>query len=112
MTKQKSAKQAHELTPLEHLGLRVSAMIQSPRAQLDRQVRIHRLDSDTDEAWEGVMELIAEEEGIAQVFNDDGTVSLSWGLATDGDVVAEGEALEEVDEFSNPPDDGIPFLRL
>ncbi|MFU3354979.1 DUF1654 domain-containing protein, partial [Pseudomonas aeruginosa] len=39
---------------------------------------IHRLDTDPDEAWEQVMELLSETDGIDMVFNDDGTVTLKW----------------------------------
>lgn len=102
MAKKKSPQQSRELTPLEKLGLRVSAMIQSPKAQLERRVTIHRLDTDTDDAWDGVMELLAEEDGIEQTFNDDGSVTLSWAQAGEGDqVVEEGElvAVEEEAPF-------------
>lgn len=91
MAKQKTEPDArHELTSLERLGLRVSAMINSPRAQLERCVTIHRLDTDTDEAWNGVMELLAEEPGIDMTHNDDGTVTLRW--ENGGGSTAENEA--------------------
>lgn len=89
MAKRKAPQQRREMSPMEKLGLRVSAMIQAPKAQLDRQVTIHRLDTDTDEAWEGVMELLAEQDGIEQTFNDDGTVTLRWALAGEHDQVVE-----------------------
>lgn len=41
MAKKKSPQPPRELTPLERLGLRVSAMIQAPKAQIDRRVVIH-----------------------------------------------------------------------
>ncbi|EPK9717189.1 DUF1654 domain-containing protein [Pseudomonas aeruginosa] len=43
-----------------------------------RTVTIHRLDTDPDEAWDQVMELLSETDGIDMVFNDDGTVTLKW----------------------------------
>lgn len=102
MAKQKTEPDArHELTSLERLGLRVSAMINAPRAQLERCVTIHRLDTDTDEAWNGVMELLAEEPGIDMTHNDDGTVTLRWALESDGDArVEEGDDLVALDEAS------------
>ncbi|MDV3443755.1 DUF1654 domain-containing protein [Pseudomonas otitidis] len=104
MAKQKPKPEARrELTSLERLGLRVSAMINSPRAQLERCVTIHRLDTDTDEAWDGVMELLAEEPGIDMTFNDDGTVTLRW--EPDGDEVLQverGEDLVALDEEGGP----------
>ncbi|MNJ63703.1 hypothetical protein D3C77_596210 [compost metagenome] len=80
MPKQKkSAPQYHqELTGLERLGLRVSAMINSPLAQLGRRVLIHRLDTDADQDWEDVMELLAETDGLEMTFCDDGSVILQW----------------------------------
>ncbi|MCO7555092.1 DUF1654 domain-containing protein [Metapseudomonas otitidis] len=102
MAKQKTEPDARpELTSLERLGLRVSAMINAPRAQLERCVTIHRLDTDTDEAWNGVMELLAEEPGIDMTHNDDGTVTLRWALESDGDArVEEGDDLVALDEAS------------
>jgi hypothetical protein len=94
MAKQKQAKQLErrELTGLERLGMRVSAMINAPLAQQNRRVTIHRLDTDSDEAWDAVMELLGEEDGIEMTFNDDGTVTLKWHLESDGDhQVGEGE---------------------
>lgn len=70
--------QAYEVTPTERLGMRVSAMINSPKVQELGKVTIHRLDSDPAEAWDAVMEVLAETDGIDLVFNDDGTVTLRW----------------------------------
>lgn len=101
MAKKKAAR-PQELTGMDRLGLRVSTMIQSPKAQLERQVTIHRLDTDTDEAWDGVMEVLGETDGIEMTFNDDGTVTLRWELEGEGDQVAgegEVEALEEAAPF-------------
>ncbi len=67
-----------ELTGLERLGLRVSAMIQSPIAQLNRCVFIHRLDTDEDKDWEAVMELLAETDELSLEFGDDGNVTVRW----------------------------------
>lgn len=92
MAKQKAQQQPRELTALEKLGLRVSAMINSPKAQLDRQVTIHRMDTDHDEAWQAVLELLLEEDALEVTLNDDGSVTLRWALAGEGDqVVEEGE---------------------
>lgn len=99
MAKQKAPQQPRELTALEKLGLRVSAMINSPKAQLERQVLIHRLDTDPDEAWDGVMELLSETDGLEMIFTDDGGVTLKWGVPTEGDQRVEGEwELEAVEE--------------
>jgi hypothetical protein len=108
MAKQKNPKQTErrELTGLERLGMRVSAMINAPLAQLNRRVTIHRLDTDEDEAWDGVMELLAETDGLDMTFNDDGTVTLRWEpVGDEGRSTGEGEvqALEE------PKVEEVPF---
>lgn len=101
MAKQKAQQQPRELTALERLGLRVSAMINAPKAQLERQVTIHRLDTDPDEAWDGVMELLAETDGLGMTFNDDGGVTLRWAIPSEDDRRVEGdEALETVEEVA------------
>ena len=90
MARQKAQKQQpQELTPLERLGLRVSSMINAPIAQLERRVTIHRLDTDPDDAWEGVMELLAETDGLEMAFSDDGSVTLTWERPADDEVPAD-----------------------
>ncbi|WP_054926194.1 DUF1654 domain-containing protein [Pseudomonas sp. NBRC 111142] len=79
------------LTGLEKLGLRVSAMINSPLAQLGRKVLIHQLDTDSDQDWERIMELLSETDGLDMTFCDDGSVILQWDAATDDDRVIERE---------------------
>ncbi len=90
--------EAKPLTSVERLGLRVSAMINSPRAQEARMVTIHRLDYDDDEAWGSVMELIAETDGVTMGHNEDGSVTLTWGLSSDYDQVVNPEAITPVEE--------------
>lgn len=81
-----------ELTSLERLGLRVSAMINSPLAQLDRRVLIHRMDTDSDQDWDAIMELLSETDGLDMTFCDDGSVFLKWDAPTDDDrVIDRGE---------------------
>lgn len=80
-----------ELTSLERLGLRVSAMINSPLAQLGRKVLIHRLDTDSDQDWDAIMELLSETDGLDMTFCDDGSVILQWDAPTDDDRVIERE---------------------
>lgn len=95
MAKQKK-QEAMALSPVERLGLRVSAMINSPKAQLERRAAIHRLDTDTDEAWDGVMELLGETDGLHLEFTDDGGVIVRWdALADDGRVADVKEAAPE-----------------
>ncbi|HCF7516611.1 TPA: DUF1654 domain-containing protein [Pseudomonas aeruginosa] len=70
--------QAYEVTPTDRLGMRVSAMINSPKAQELGKVTIRRLYSDPAEAWDAVMEALVDADGIDLEFNDDGTVTLRW----------------------------------
>lgn len=80
-----------ELTGLEKLGLRVSAMINSPLAQLGRKVLIHQMDADSDQDWDTIMELLSETDGLDMTFCDDGSVILQWDAPTDDDRVIERE---------------------
>ncbi|UUT22122.1 DUF1654 domain-containing protein [Pseudomonas sp. T8] len=96
-----------ELTGLERLGLRVSAMINSPFAQLGRRVLIHRLDSDSDQDWETIMELLAETDALDMTFCDDGSVILQWDKATDDDRMIETEG--EVEPVLADWEEEAPF---
>lgn len=100
MAKQASKQVVSKPTPAERLGLRVSAMINSPIAQLNRRVTIHQLDDDPDEAWDAVMQILAETDGLEMVVtDDDGTVTLQWERESDDDaVVEEGEEIKVVEE--------------
>lgn len=91
MAKQrKSAPQvSQELTAVEKLGLRVSSMINSPSAQDRCSALIHRLDTDQDAEWDEIMSRIAEIDGVAIVFQDDGGVLLEWEAPTEEDHVVE-----------------------
>lgn len=94
------------LTGLEKLGLRVSAMINSPLAQLGRKVLIHQLDTDSDQDWERIMELLLETDGLDMTFCDDGSVILQWDAVTDDDRVIE----REVDlDLVRHGEEGAPF---
>ncbi|MDG9886324.1 DUF1654 domain-containing protein [Pseudomonas sp. GD04058] len=91
-----------ELTGLERLGLRVSAMINSPLAQLGRRVLIHRLDTDSDQDWEAIMELLSETDGLDMTFCDDGSVILQWERAEADEVRDDRQDREEELEGEAP----------
>lgn len=94
-----------ELTGLERLGLRVSAMINSPLAQLGRRVLIHRMDTDSDQDWDAIMELLSETDGLDMTFCDDGSVILQWERPEESDQVIEreeGGAEEDVTDEEPP----------
>ncbi|WP_070572493.1 DUF1654 domain-containing protein [Pseudomonas sp. HMSC08G10] len=95
-----------ELTGLERLGLRVSAMINSPLAQLGRRVLIHRLDTDSDQDWDAIMELLSETDGLDMTFCDDGPVILQWDKPHDDDKLI---GREEGGEEAEVSDEDPPF---
>lgn len=95
------------MNAIDRLGLRVSAMIQAPTAQLNRRVTLFQLDSDPDYAWQAILELLQETDGLNLERHEDGTVTVSWDAATDAD-----ERVEDVEaelmrvEVAEP---GAPF---
>ncbi|WP_176509419.1 MULTISPECIES: DUF1654 domain-containing protein [Pseudomonas] len=89
MSAQENFAHRDELTGLERLGLRVSAMINSPLAQFGRKVLIHQLDTDSDQDWGAIMELLSQTDGLDMTFCDDGSVILQWDAPTDDDRVIE-----------------------
>lgn len=98
MSAQENFAHRDELTGLERLGLRVSAMINSPLAQFGRKVLIHQLDSDRDQDWGAIMEMLSETDGLDMTFCDDGSVILQWNAATDDDrVIDRGEDVVLID---------------
>ncbi|GFZ63698.1 hypothetical protein PSE10B_02200 [Pseudomonas amygdali pv. eriobotryae] len=53
-------------------------MINHPVAQIQRWVRIHRLDTDGDREWEEVMGVLSATEELDLTFEDDGDVTVRW----------------------------------
>lgn len=105
MSAQENFARRDELTGLERLGLRVSAMINSPLAQFGRKVQIHQLDTDSDQDWDAIMELLSETHGLEMTFCDHGSVILQWDAPTDDDrVIDRGEDVALVD-----PEEEAPF---
>ncbi|MBV4518500.1 DUF1654 domain-containing protein [Pseudomonas sp. SWRI74] len=99
----KAAKQVkpaarQEMSSVERLGLRVSSMINSPRAMERCSALIHRLDSDQDADWDEVMGRIAETDGVNMIFQDDGGVLLEWEPPSDEDRVLETGDIELIEE--------------
>lgn len=106
MSAQERAVRMEELTSLERLGLRVSAMINSPLAQHGRKVLVHRMDTDSDQDWSAIMELLAEADGLDMSFCDDGSVHLQWDTSTDDDrMIDKGEDIKLVEREQ----EGAPF---
>lgn len=86
------------MNAIDRLGLRVSAMIGSPKAQLERRAVIHRLDTDADEAWDTIMELLAETNDLDLVFDDEGNVVVTWEAGETEEVTESREVVEQVEE--------------
>lgn len=87
-----------QMTDVERLGLRISAMINSPRAQERCSALVHKLDTDTDEAWEDVMVALGDTDGVSLTFQDDGDVLIEWEKPTDEDLVLEVTEVDPVEE--------------
>ena len=96
--KAQKAKEAAPMTAIERLGLRVSAMIGSPKAQLERRAVVHRLDTDTDEAWDGIMTLLADTDGLMLAFDGDGHAIITWEAGEPEEGAERIEAVEPVEE--------------
>lgn len=108
MGMQQKAQKAAETAPItaiERLGLRVSAMIGSPKAQLERRAVIHRLDTDTDEAWDGIMMLLADTYGLALAFDEAGYVTVSWEAVE----TEEAQEVAEAREGRTQVEEEAPF---
>ncbi|HEJ5564188.1 DUF1654 domain-containing protein [Pseudomonas aeruginosa] len=88
MAKQKrpAEQKSSGMNAVERIRLRVSEMLNTPKARSLRQATIWRLDSDSDQAWEQVMGELAEADELEMEQNEDGTVTLKWDAPTDDDL--------------------------
>ncbi|HBO1206037.1 TPA: DUF1654 domain-containing protein [Pseudomonas aeruginosa] len=81
-----------QVSPVEKVRLRVSAMISSPRAQAERRASIWKAQGDSEEAWQQVLEELAETEGLEMTRNEDRTVLLTWQPSDEEELTPEEEA--------------------
>lgn len=88
----KPQQQERGMTAVDRLRLRISAMVNSPRAASLRQATIWRLESDSDQAWAQVMGELQETDGLEMTENEDGTITLHWEA-----MVEEGPEIEADD---------------
>jgi hypothetical protein len=100
----KKPQESKPMSGLERLNLRVANMINSPRAQDQMWVTIHKLETDGEREWDEVMGAIAEVDGIEMTFNDeDCSVTLKWEAPSEDDpraqVREEFDAVEEAVPF-------------
>ncbi|HBO3290746.1 TPA: DUF1654 domain-containing protein [Pseudomonas aeruginosa] len=91
MAAQKNSQGKGQVSPVEKVRLRVSAMISSPRAQAERRASIWKAQGDSEEAWQQVLEELAETEGLEMTRNEDGTVLLTWQSSEEEGADAGGE---------------------
>ena len=92
------AQQRQGMTALERLGLRMSNMINHPKAQEQRWVAIHRLDTDGNAEWGEMMRLLGETDGLEITQLEDGGVKIEWEMETEYDTEAPIEELEALEE--------------
>ncbi|MBG7113824.1 DUF1654 domain-containing protein [Pseudomonas aeruginosa] len=99
MAAQKENTQAKgQVSPVEKVRLRVSAMISSPQAQAERRASIWKAQGDSEEAWLQVLEELAETDGLEMARGEDGVVALTW-QAGEEEGVEVGDGIELVQEL-------------
>ncbi|HBN7887171.1 TPA: DUF1654 domain-containing protein [Pseudomonas aeruginosa] len=99
MAAQKENTQAKgQVSPAEKVRLRVSAMISSPRAQAERRASIWKAQGDSEEAWQHVLEELAETDGLEMSLGEEGVVTLTWE-AGDEEGVEVDDGIELVQEL-------------
>ncbi|WAH56575.1 DUF1654 domain-containing protein [Pseudomonas silvicola] len=111
MAKQnKTGQQARQvMTGGERLGLRVSSMINHPVAQVQRWVTIHQLDTDAQEDWDGILEVLASTDGIDLTFHDDGTVTVKWEAQESDEPTAAAVAEDQANLWEAREEEAVPF---
>lgn len=90
--------QRQGMTALERLGLRMSNMINHPKAQEQRWVAIHRLDTDGDAEWGEMMRLLGETDGLEITHLEEGGIKIEWEMQSDEDREAPVDELEALEE--------------
>ncbi|HCF4152992.1 TPA: DUF1654 domain-containing protein [Pseudomonas aeruginosa] len=96
MAVQKNNQGKGQVSPVEKVRLRVSAMISSPRAQAERRASIWKAQGDSEEAWQQVLEELAATEGLEMTRNEDGTVLLMWQPSEEEGVGGEEACIDEM----------------
>lgn len=88
------------ISGMERLSLRVSSMINHPKAQLDRSVTIHRLDTDGQREWDELLTILSDTDGIDMTINDEEeSITLEWEAVGDEDRSIEAGDME----LAEPP---------
>ena len=71
------------LTPYALLALRLQRAINHPAAQQAKTALLERLDGDSEEAWERVMEELGENDNVTLAYRDDGHIQIFWTVLQD-----------------------------
>ncbi|HEX8594224.1 MAG TPA: DUF1654 domain-containing protein [Pseudomonas sp.] len=79
----KSQRKASPPTTLEILGGRIKAVINSPRAQLARQIVITKAADEAQEDWDEIVEAISDTEGVTVLRQEHGGVHIAWEASPD-----------------------------
>lgn len=103
------AQQRNSITRTERLLLRVSSMINHPVAQVQRWVTIHQLDTDAQEDWDGILEVLASTDGIDLTFHDDGSVTVKWEAQESDEPTAAAVAEDEKNLWEAREEEAAPF---
>lgn len=102
---QKNNQGKGQVSPVEKVRLRVSAMISSPRAQAERRASIWKAQGDSEEAWQQALEELAETDGLEMSLGEDGVITLTWEAGDEEDV-------EVVDGIELVQEPGMVVQRL
>ncbi|HBO1689892.1 DUF1654 domain-containing protein [Pseudomonas aeruginosa] len=97
MAVQKNNQGKGQVSPVDKVRLRISAMISSPRAQAERRASIWKAQGDSEEAWQQVLEELAETDGLEMSLGEEGVVTLTWE-AGDEESVEVVDGIELVQE--------------
>ncbi|HCN44281.1 MAG TPA: hypothetical protein DIT18_00365 [Pseudomonas sp.] len=62
----------------EQLGVRIQKIINAPTAQRSRSALIFRLQHESPDDWETLLEEIAENDNVTLAHRDDGGVQIFW----------------------------------
>lgn len=65
-------------TSFDKLANRIQAMVNSPRAQIDKRIVIDRLDYESPEDWQRLLDEISENENVSISHGDNGSIHLAW----------------------------------
>lgn len=71
------------LTPYALLATRLQRAINHPAAQHAKTALLERLEGDSEEAWERIMEELGENDNVTLAYRDDGHIQIFWTVLQD-----------------------------